>query len=235
MSQTINELQERLSPQNLAQQARESVREATVGRVQQMVGSAGDTATQVARRAQEAAAPVVEQVRERPVPIALAGAGVGLVWWLMRRASSRQTWSREDMYNWDDDTMGTREYSQARDYASLDITTTIAAVGAGRAMAAGCACCATTRCRPRSRRRASATCCGAVDRRSMADDYVDTRSRPTRGYDDEDIYGASTTERVSDAARDMGRQAREKASALGEQAREKASALGEKASEKASA
>ena len=119
MSQTINELQERLSPQHLAQQARESVREATVGRVQQLVGSAGDTATQVARRAQEAAGPVVEQVRERPVPIALAGAGVGLAWWLMRRASSRQTWSRDDMYNWDDDTMGTRDYTR-RDYASLD-------------------------------------------------------------------------------------------------------------------
>ena len=79
MSQTINELQERLSPQHLAQQARDSVREATVGRVQQLVGSAGDTATQVARRAQEAAGPMVEQMRERPVPIALAGAGAGLV------------------------------------------------------------------------------------------------------------------------------------------------------------
>ena len=48
---------------------------------------------------------------------------------------------------------------------------------------------------------------------------------------DEDVYGASTTERVSDAARDMGRQARDKASALGDQAREKASALGEQARE----
>ncbi len=59
---------------------------------------------------------------------------------------------------------------------------------------------------------------------AMADDYR-VRSSAYAGYDDEDIYGASTTERVSDAARDMGRQAREKASALGEQAREKATAL----------
>ena len=44
----------------------------------------------------------------------------------------------------------------------------------------------------------------------MSDDDVDMRSPATRGYDD-DLYGASTTERVSDAARDMGRQAREKA------------------------
>ena len=77
----------------------------------------------------------------------------------------------------------------------------------------------------------------------MADDY-DVRSPAYAGYDD-DLYGTSTTERVSDAARDMGgrrvtRRARSRTGAreghgAGEQAREKASALGEQASEKASA
>ena len=66
----------------------------------------------------------------------------------------------------------------------------------------------------------------------MSDDYAPC-ARPTADYDD-DPYGASTTERVSDAARDMGRQAREKATEIGHMAGEKASALGQKASEKAS-
>jgi ElaB/YqjD/DUF883 family membrane-anchored ribosome-binding protein len=230
MSQTINELQERLSPQHLAQQARESVREATVGRVQQLVGSAGDTATQVARRAQEAAGPMVEQVRERPVPIALAGVGVGLAWWLMRRASSRQTWSSEDMYNWDDDPMSTSGYR--RDQASLDYNDDR---NGGRWQDGGWM--RVLRDNPLPASIAAASIGYMLwNRRSsvMADDYR-VRSEAYAGYDDEDIYGAPTTERVSDAARDLGRQAREKATALGEQARERATALGEQAREKASA
>lgn len=217
MSQTINELQERLSPQHLAQQARDSVREATVGRVQQFVGTAGETATQVARRAQDAAGPVVEQVREQvrehPVPIALAGAGAGLVWWLMRRSSNRQEWSSNDMYEWDDDTTGTR------DYASLDlrnadrrdasewqsdgswlslfrdnpVPASIAAASIGYMLWS---------------RRAAAT----------SDDGLDMRS--AYGTEPDDDFGPSTTERVTDAARDVTRQAREKASALGEQVSE---------------
>ncbi len=115
MSETINELQQRLSPQHLADQAKASVREATVGRMQHFMGAAGDTATHVAGRAQEAAGVTVEQVREHPIPVALAGAGAGLVWWLMHRASSRQTWSN-DMYDWDD-----ADVTYDRDYARLEV------------------------------------------------------------------------------------------------------------------
>jgi len=230
MSQTINELQERLSPQHLAQQARESVREATVGRVQHLVGSAGDTATQVARRAQEAAAPVVEQVRERPVPIALAGAGMGLAWWLIRRASSRQTWSRDDMNSWDDETTGTFDYTtRTRDYASLDYDDRFAGrwQGDGGWMRV-------LRDNPLPASIAAASIGYMLwnRRSSIADDY-EVRSPAYAGYD-QDSSGTSTTERVSDAARDLGRQARDKASELSEQAREKAAALGEQAREKAS-
>jgi len=229
MSQTINELQERLSPQHLAQQARESVREATVGRVQQMVGSAGDTATQVARRAQEAAGPVMEQVRDRPVPIALAGAGVGLVWYLRRRASSRQTWSRDDMYDWDNDTVSTRDYGRGNgssDYG--DQRTSERWNSDGGWMRA-------LRDNPLPASIAAASIGYMLwSRRSsaMADDF---RSPAYAGYED-DVYGdASSSGRVGDSARELGRQARDKAAAFGEQARETASAIGEQARGKASA
>ena len=128
---------------------------AATGRVRWRHGHAGGPARSGSRR------PVVEQVRERPVPIALAGAGVGLAWWLMRRASSRQTWSRDDMYNWDDDTTGTYDYTSATTRHRLRDDRI---GGAGRVMAGGCACCATIRYRPRSRRPASATCSGVVAR-----------------------------------------------------------------------
>lgn len=227
MSQTINELQERLSPQHLAQQARDSVRDATVGRVQHLVGSAGDTATEVARRAQEAAGPVMEQVRERPVPIALAGAGVGLAWYLMRRASSRQRWSRDDMYDWDNDTMSTRDYRRDNGASAYDNRTSGRWNGDGGWMRA-------LRDNPLPASIAAASIGYMLwSRRSsvMADDM---RSPAYAGYD-EDVYGESTAGRVSDSARELGRQARDKAAAFGEQALETASALGEQARGKASA
>ena len=228
MSQTINELQERLSPQHLAQQARDTVREATVGRVQQLVGSASDTASQVARRAQEAAGPMVEQVRERPMPIALAGVGAGLAWWLMRRASSRQTWSRDDMNDWDDDTMSTRDYR--RDYGSASYgNEQWRGQGDGGWMRV-------LRDNPVPASIAAASIGYMLwSRRSavMADDDY-ARSAAYAGYDD-DPFAPSTTERVSGTARELGRQARDKAVAVGEQARETASAIAEQARGKASA
>jgi hypothetical protein len=46
MSGTIDEIGHRLNPQTIAEQAREQVREATVGRVERLVEDAGHTAQQ---------------------------------------------------------------------------------------------------------------------------------------------------------------------------------------------
>src|SRR6186713_3029930 len=43
MTQTINEIQERLSPEHLMGQAKEAVREATIGKVENFVGQVGET------------------------------------------------------------------------------------------------------------------------------------------------------------------------------------------------
>lgn len=250
MSQTINELQERLSPQHLAQQARDSVREATIGRVQEFVASAGDTASAVARaaqdaaapmvrraqdaaapmvrrardvaapmvrraqdaaapmvqRAQDAAAPAVEQVREHPLPIALAGAGAGLVWWLMRRSSSRQIWS-SNMNDWNDDVTGTR------DYASFDRQDDEYGVPADRRHDGGWLRAILDNPVPASL--AAASVGYLVWNRRHAVTSRGVGMYPD--YDVEGIDGPSTTERVGEAARDLRRQASEKASAIGEQ------------------
>jgi ElaB/YqjD/DUF883 family membrane-anchored ribosome-binding protein len=65
MSHTIDELQERLSPQHVMERAKTNVREATV-----------DTARHLAERAQDAASTVAHEAREHPVTAALIGAGV---------------------------------------------------------------------------------------------------------------------------------------------------------------
>jgi ElaB/YqjD/DUF883 family membrane-anchored ribosome-binding protein len=81
MSETVDAIQERLSPQNLKEQAKDSVREATVG------------------KAQNAGSGLVETIRANPLPAALTGIGLG---WLLvsarRSGSSGQARYRERTY-----------------------------------------------------------------------------------------------------------------------------------------
>jgi len=88
MGRTIDELQERLSPQHVMQQAKDSVHDAAVGRVKEMATSAGETAREtvadVAERAQDAAGMLVDEARSHPVTAALTGAGIA---WLLSGTS----------------------------------------------------------------------------------------------------------------------------------------------------
>jgi len=93
MSQTINEIQERLSPEHLMGQVKETVREATIGKVERVMERVGETisgvtepALEVAGRAgtaiKDAGSSVADSVWKNPIPMALIGLGVGML--LMR-------------------------------------------------------------------------------------------------------------------------------------------------------
>lgn len=90
MSQTLNEIQERLSPENLVGQAKEAVREATIGKVEKAMGQVGETLSAVAEPVREVAGragnaikevgtTVGDQIWKNPIPIALIGLGVGML------------------------------------------------------------------------------------------------------------------------------------------------------------
>lgn len=79
MSDTLSQIQERLSPARLKEQARESVREATIGRVKQMARNAGD-------KAGEAGRSIMDVVRDNPLPLAMIGLGAG---WLLMSSRRR--------------------------------------------------------------------------------------------------------------------------------------------------
>ena len=70
MSETVDAIQERLSPENLKEQAKDRVKEATVG------------------RAQGAGSSIMETIRENPLPAALTGIGLG---WLLMSARRQQS------------------------------------------------------------------------------------------------------------------------------------------------
>ena len=73
MGGTLDEIGGRLDPANLADQARDKVREATIGRVEDAVGNAGETAKGVSNM-------LVDTVRRNPLPAAMAGVGLVMLW-----------------------------------------------------------------------------------------------------------------------------------------------------------
>jgi hypothetical protein len=80
MADTLDAIQVRLSPQHLKAQAKESIREATIGRVRQMGRKAGDKAGAAGRG-------IMDVARDNPLPLALIGLGAG---WLLYNARRRR-------------------------------------------------------------------------------------------------------------------------------------------------
>jgi hypothetical protein len=70
MSETVDAIQERLSPESLKEQAKDRVKEATVG------------------KAQDAGSGIVDTIRANPLPAALTGIGLG---WLIMNASKQSS------------------------------------------------------------------------------------------------------------------------------------------------
>lgn len=66
MGGTLNELGQRLDPGNLMNQAKENVREATVGRVEETAKGMSDM--------------VMDTIKRNPIPAAMAGAGLAMLW-----------------------------------------------------------------------------------------------------------------------------------------------------------
>ena len=90
MSETLGEIQERLRPDHLIQQAKDTVTEAASGKVRNIMHSAGETATMVADQTKYAGRSVADYVRNHPVQIALLAGGV--TWWLLRGRDRSDDW-----------------------------------------------------------------------------------------------------------------------------------------------
>jgi ElaB/YqjD/DUF883 family membrane-anchored ribosome-binding protein len=86
MSETLGEIQERLRPDHLIQQAKDTVTDAAAGKVRNIMHSAGETATVVADQTRYASRNVADYVRMHPVQMALIAGGI--TWWLLRNRTS---------------------------------------------------------------------------------------------------------------------------------------------------
>lgn len=102
MSQTINEIQERLSPEHLMGQVKETVREATIGKVERVMETIGEV-TEPAREAMSRAGSTIKEAGtsvgysmwRNPIPLALIGLGVGMLFMKSRRGNGYNSWSRD--------------------------------------------------------------------------------------------------------------------------------------------
>jgi ElaB/YqjD/DUF883 family membrane-anchored ribosome-binding protein len=118
MSQTINEIQERLSPDHLMGQVKETVREATIGKVERVmetIGEMAEPAREAMSRAgstiKEAGTEVGYRVWNNPIPLALIGLGVGMLWMKSRRG---------DGYSYDTTRPHVRRQSLSTNTGTLD-------------------------------------------------------------------------------------------------------------------
>ena len=109
MGDTIDAIQERLSPERLTQQAKDVVHDATIGRVEQTMSYMTDSA-------REGGYTLMDTIRQNPIPAALAGIGVGWLVMKVRENADRRAWER----HWDrDGAYGRgfqREYDPSRSY-----------------------------------------------------------------------------------------------------------------------
>jgi len=90
LSETVDALKEKLNPQHLMEQAKETVREATIGRAEEAVSNAVDSAKEKVSDAGDAAKGVglmvLETIKQNPIPAALVGIGLG---WLYMNAKKQ--------------------------------------------------------------------------------------------------------------------------------------------------
>jgi ElaB/YqjD/DUF883 family membrane-anchored ribosome-binding protein len=121
MGETIDAIQEKLSPENIKQQVKDSVREATIGRVEQAMSNVSETISQAAEPAVEAVGragsavkdtgvTIIDTIRQNPLPAALIGLGVGML--VMNRRRGRA--AEHGAYAYDDP--GRRRTSPADEY-----------------------------------------------------------------------------------------------------------------------
>lgn len=102
MSETIGEIQDRLRPDHLLQQAKDGVREAATGKVKNIMNSASETAYDAAQRARGYGNHLAWYAKEHPIRIAVT-AGV-IAWWMLRgRGRDAQQWYGESDTSWDYD------------------------------------------------------------------------------------------------------------------------------------
>ncbi len=98
MSDNLEQLGERLNPENIKDRVKQDVRDATIGKVENMAQNAADKLGDAKETLGEAQRSMMDVVRENPIPAAMVGIGLG---WLAYNTRQQRTlsdaWARQRM------------------------------------------------------------------------------------------------------------------------------------------
>ena len=86
MTDTVQAIGEKLDPHNVVQQATETVREATIGRVEHMASNTSDAI-------QQTGGGIVDTIRNNPVPAAITAFGMFLLWKNRSTGDGNRAWA----------------------------------------------------------------------------------------------------------------------------------------------
>jgi len=95
MTETVEAIGERLDPARIVQDAKETVREATVGKVETMTDYVSEVAGDAGATIQATGGGVVDTIRRNPIPAAMAAVGIG---WLVTHRADGGRRSRDGWY-----------------------------------------------------------------------------------------------------------------------------------------
>ena len=80
MSGTVAAIGDRLDPANIIDDAKQTVRDATVGKVEDMTSTASEALSGAGSTVQDTGYGLLETVKQNPIPAALAGLGIAWLW-----------------------------------------------------------------------------------------------------------------------------------------------------------
>jgi len=80
MTGTVEAIGDRLDPGTIVQEAKNTVRDATVGKVGEMTSTATEALSGAGTTVQETGSGLVETIKQNPIRAALAGAGIAWLW-----------------------------------------------------------------------------------------------------------------------------------------------------------
>lgn len=81
MGHTLEDISERLNPDHIKDQVKHNIREATIGRAEDMARNAADRVTETRHS-------IMDTIRDNPLPAAMVGAGLGWLFWNGRKEDS---------------------------------------------------------------------------------------------------------------------------------------------------
>jgi len=123
MTMTVEEIGDRLDPKNIVADAKETVRAATVGRMEEMANTAGEMVGDAGDSVREAGTGILDTISRNPVPAAMIGIGLGWLAFSSRSSGSdgrrmshrrRGQWVDEPSHWADEQSRWANEPSSAR-------------------------------------------------------------------------------------------------------------------------